>query len=249
MASSLAPRLSKSGFTFKQFRIEHCQCGMKVSTDGVLLGATANLPTCGRVLDIGTGSGLLSLMLAQRLEQAGISPQIQAVELDLSAVNQAQENVQASPWPKAVQVVHGDFLSWQTTQHQCYGAIVCNPPYWQAGHPCRDESRATARTTTTLSHESLLLAARSCLKPDGYFSLILPVLPAKAFCEFAQQNGWFIAEYVQVSERLLREPHRILLKLSLSPQKTQRTAMVIRDADGDYSDAFRSLTKDFYLSL
>jgi tRNA1Val (adenine37-N6)-methyltransferase len=222
---------------------------MKVSTDGVLLGAYANLPTCGTVLDIGTGTGLLSLMLAQRLQEAGISPQIQAVELDASAVSQAQKNIQASPWSRAIQVVHADFLAWQTTQTQCYGAIVCNPPYWQAGHPCRDEARAKARTTTTLSHENLLLATRSCLRPEGFFSLILPVLPAKAFCEYAQQNGWFLAEYVQISEQRLRAPHRILLKLALSPQKTQRIALVIRDADGHYSDEFRSLTSAFYLSL
>lgn len=247
MRNDAYPGLTKSGFTFKQFQILHDKCGMKVSTDGILLGGYVTLPNCGTVLDIGSGSGLLSLMLAQRLSLAGIVPLIQAVEIDQAAVQQSQQNIHASPWPLAVKVEHADFLSWQLTQSQRFGGIVCNPPYWQAGHACRNEARSIARYTTTMRHDKLLAAAKCCLKPDGFFSLILPVLAAETVCLIAQQTGWYIAEYIQVCEQKLRDPHRILLKLALSPQTRNEAVIVIRDAPGQYSDAFRYLTNAFYL--
>ncbi len=138
----------RNGFTFKQFFVAHDRCAMKVGTDGILLGAWAPVAGVKRCLDIGAGSGLLALMLAQRTDD---SVMIDAVELESEAAAQAQENINQSPWAERINVHTADILQWITQQTVRFDLIISNPPYYQQGVECATPQREQARYTTTLA--------------------------------------------------------------------------------------------------
>ncbi len=238
----------KNGFTFRQFFVAHDQCGMKVSTDGIILGATAPVPDDGRLLDIGSGSGLISLMMAQRIHEAGGVVQIDAVEIDLAAVSQSQQNIAHSPWPEAIQVHHADILTWDTPVSRRYSVIVSNPPFFTPGLNCSSRARQTARYTTTLNHQALLRSAQQRLTADGRFCVILPVAAGEQFIALAQQDGWTLLHCRRISEFADRQPHRLYMAFSLHCGECIDDRLVIRESSGGYSDDYRQLTGTFYLS-
>ena len=155
-------------FTFKQFTIRHDRCAMKVGTDGVLLGAWTSVDHSHRLLDIGTGTGLIALMLAQRCPQAFIT----AIDIDAEAVEQARENALSSPWKDRVEVLLQDICTFPANQQ--FDTIVSNPPYFIDSLKCPDDQRNTARHTDTLDAERLLASVARLLTDDGRFSIILP---------------------------------------------------------------------------
>lgn len=240
-------KLRKNGFTFRQFFVAHDQCGMKVSTDGIILGAAAPLPACGAVLDIGSGSGLIALMLAQRLDQAGREPSVDGIELDPAAVIQSRQNVAESPWPQGIRIHQGDILQWDPQFTRRYGLIVSNPPYYTPGVPCRDSARATARYTDSLSHAALLETARHRLLPEGRFCTILPEEAGRLFIQMAGEQGWYLRGNTEISEYADRKAHRLMSEFSLTSGEATEQRLVIREPGGDYSAAYRQLTGDFYL--
>ncbi|MDX3774404.1 methyltransferase [Chromatiaceae bacterium AAb-1] len=233
-----------SGFQCKQFYIAHDQCAMKVSTDALLLGAWVQLPASGNLLDIGAGSGIISLMLAQRC--AGKLPVV-AVELDSSAAAQAAVNVQQSPWPDAIRVIKGDILT-----HQCaegYSLIVSNPPFFQQRLAAVDPLRHQARHNDSLPFAALLQQARHLLRPGGRFELILPVAEAEIFTVLAQQQGWFLYRYDEVFTTPDKAAGRILMSWQRESADTQTGQLQIRQADGAYTTQYRRLLRDFYLKF
>ncbi len=155
-----------TGFQFRQFHVGHDQCAMKVGTDGVLLGAWANAPAAGRILDVGTGSGIIALMLAQRYPIAFVS----AVEIDANAARQAAENVRRSPWPDRIRVFNESFAKFCQRPENGAGrfhGIICNPPFFQAGTRSRDLSRRRARHDDQLSIDELMIGAARVLDEAG----------------------------------------------------------------------------------
>ncbi|MGL5464298.1 MAG: tRNA1(Val) (adenine(37)-N6)-methyltransferase, partial [Aeromonas veronii] len=156
------------GFTFKQFHINHDRCAMKVGTDGILLGAWAPVEQARRVLDIGTGSGLIALMLAQRSRS---DCRLDAVELDINAASQARENAAASPWADRVTIIESAIQDYQAAP---YDLVVSNPPYFVAGQSFSDPARALARHTGALDSHALLAACDRLLSPNGQVALVLP---------------------------------------------------------------------------
>lgn len=238
--------LRGNGFTFKQFFIAHDRCAMKVGTDGILLGAWAPVMQVNAILDIGSGSGLLALMLAQRT--AGNIP-VDAVELDAAAAQQAEENVQASPWSSRITVHQSDIRSWSPPLNRRYSLIVSNPPYFEKGVACSSAEREQARYTTTLSYQALLICAKQWVTESGFFCVVLPTIVVDDFIQQATQLGWHLRLRTDVAETEARPPHRVLLALSLQPGAFSLTHRVIRGADKQYSPEFRQLTGDFYLYL
>ncbi len=230
-------------FTFKQFHVDDRACGMPVSTDGVVLGAWAALPGAGRVLDLGTGSGLLALMCAQR-SGAGIT----AVELDDAAAQQALGNFRASPWPDRLTLVQADIRQWQTSEP--FDAIICNPPYFTSGERSqRSDARAQARHVDTLSHTELLSALVRLLHPRGCASLILPVVEAAQLVEQATDFGLHLQRRCSLFSRAGKPAQRWLLQLGRQAADLQLEDLTIHGQDGGYSAAFRALTQDFYLKM
>ncbi|AOR62123.1 tRNA(1)(Val) (adenine(37)-N(6))-methyltransferase TrmN [Pectobacterium wasabiae] len=238
--------LRRDGFTFKQFFVAHDRCAMKVGTDGILLGAWAPVSSDMRILDIGSGSGLLALMLAQRSEQ---HVQIDAVELDSAASQQAKENIAASPWADRITVYAEDIVGFTATRSTDYSLIISNPPYFPPGIACGSAQREQARYTTLLTHDVLLCCAHQLLMPEGLFCVVLPVQVAEHFIPLAQQHNWHVQQQLCVSEQEERPVHRVLLTLSRQERGCVNSSLVIRDAERRYSMDFQQLTKDFYLFM
>lgn len=238
-----------AGFQCKKFYVAHDQCAMKVGTDGLILGACAPLPPAGSaILDIGAGSGLLSLMLAQRT--AGANP-IDAVELDPVAAQQAKANVANSPWPDSIHVIRGDILTYQTDKR--YRLIVSNPPFFQQALPATDSLRHQARHNDSLPFAQLLDKASELLAPQGEFALVLPVAEAAQLLQLAQPRGWQLHHCTDVFSKAGKAAVRQLLLFGQSSTKAESAAATVRDklvihqAGGDYSAEYRALLRDFYL--
>ncbi|WP_413737465.1 tRNA1(Val) (adenine(37)-N6)-methyltransferase [Sodalis sp. RH21] len=258
--------LRRDGFTFKQFFAAHDRCAMKVGTDGVLLGAWTPLARAQRVLDIGTGCGVIALMVAQR---TGDNVQVDGIELDARAAGQAGENFALSPWSRRLRIIHGDILDYaspgaaavfagQNTTGQYdvspraiepYELIVSNPPYFPVGIACSSPERDSARYTATLTHQRLLDAARALLAPSGLFSMVLPLEVGENVIALARKQGWHLHYRTDVADREGQPAHRVLLAFSPRPGELVYSAMALRDADRRYSPAYRALTGEFYLSL
>ncbi|CAB5695025.1 tRNA1(Val) (adenine(37)-N6)-methyltransferase [Aeromonas dhakensis] len=232
-----------SGFTFKQFHVEHDRCAMKVGTDGILLGAWAPLGKARRILDIGTGSGLIALMLAQR---SHADCRIDAVELDKHAAQQARENVAASPWPLRVTIIESAIQGYQADP---YDLIVTNPPYFVAGQSFRDPARAMARHTGALDSHALLAACNRLLAPDGQVALVVPTAMADEILCISADFDLHAVCYTAVITRAGKEANRVLLLLGRGLNRCDRGEIVIHSAERTYSDRYIQLTSPFYLKM
>lgn len=242
---SSAQPLRRNGFTFKQFFVAHDRCAMKVGTDGVLLGATAPVSKARRVLDIGCGSGLIAIMLAQRSSD---ETRIDAVELDPPAAAQADENFRESLWSHRLAVFAQDINVYAQEHPAQYDLIVSNPPYFESAVACRDEARNAARYTETLTHAALLDCAQRLITPEGLFSVVLPYDIGLAFEALAHQKGWYSAWQMAVRDRPGKPLNRLLLTLSRQAVAREDHELALRKSEGVYSEAFCALITDFYLN-
>jgi tRNA1Val (adenine37-N6)-methyltransferase len=227
-------------FQFKQFTVRHDRCGMKVGTDGVLLGAWSPIGDAQFVLDIGAGSGLVALMLAQRS-----SARIVAVELDEAAAIQAKENIEASPWLERMEVAQGDILSFSSDI--LFDLIVSNPPFFDLSLQSPDQKRTRARHTEGLSYDALLRKSAELLSPRGRICLIVPADKEQKIDELAQKNRLFPIRKTYVLPKPDAQPKRLLLELSVVERPLQTDELVIELARHQYSEGYISLTRDFYL--
>lgn len=239
-----------SGFWCKEFFVGHDRCAMKVSTDALVLGAWATLPQAGPALDIGAGSGILSLMLAQRLQKSGLNPLVYAIELDQDAALQAQDNVAASRWAAQIHVIQADILTYAATDNQPehgFELIISNPPYFQQSLGASDPKRHQARHTDTLSFTDLVLVAKKLAAVDAHFCLVLPA--DVDFISVAEQAGWTLRRRCLVKTTAHKAAKLQLLDFSASAVTSQieQTELLIQQSPGQYSDDYRALLADFYL--
>ena len=237
--------MSNSYFQFKQFTIHHERCAMKVGTDGVLLGAWApfgDLPLGARLLDIGTGSGLIALMLAQRYPQA----QVLGIDIDAGAVEQARENVAASPFAKRVTIACQALQELQV-EEAAFDAIACNPPFFEESLLPPDAGRTTARHTTTLPFAALALHAARFLRPDGRFAVVLPTTAFDAFHLQCFSQGLSLEVRCDVKTTAHKEPKRTLACFRKSADVSRRNEELVLTENGVRSAAYAALTRDFYL--
>ncbi|QSX34439.1 methyltransferase [Shewanella avicenniae] len=239
------------GFTFKQFHVDDFGCGMPVSTDSVLLGSWAPINHAKRVLDIGAGSGLLSLMAAQRNSLAIID----AVELDETAANTCVSNVANSPWAAQIRV-HQQSIQQFTeatlaTNTAGYDVILCNPPYFLNGPTAASNNRATARHALTLSFTELMQSCAQLLSTDGIACLVLPTVEAHSLIAAAKAVDLPLQLAVAVSSVMGKAPNRQLLLFSqqAAPADCIAEDFAILVQHGQYTDTMRRLTQDFYLKL
>ena len=235
-------------FRFKQFTVRDESCGMKVGTDGVLLGAWTPLPdSCRRVLDIGTGSGLIALMLAQRLP----SSTVLAIDVDEAAVAQAAENFQSSPWAERLQAEH---VPLQDLQAEPFDLIVSNPPYFVDSLKNPDAQRRAARHTDSLSYEQLLSCSAQLLSTGGALAVILPAEAEAPFLALAGQQGLTPYKITRVHTRANKPAKRVLLALRkqrispISLISPISSLLVLQDESGaPRSAAYEELCREFYL--
>ncbi len=236
--------MSNSYFQFKQFTIRQERCAMKVSTDACIQGAWVpvadNVKT---VLDIGTGTGLLSLMLAQRYSHI----QIDAIEIDTDAAAQAQENIAASPWADRITVIQADATNH--TFGKQYDMVICNPPFFNNSLLGDDVQRNQVRHTLTLTYNALFNIIQKVLKPDGYASILLPAAEHDVWLQILYSNGWGVSKQLQVFPKDGSNYNRVVSISTADAQTTNTEHLQIYAAGGGYTDAFTALLQLFYLKL
>ncbi|MGX5816637.1 tRNA1(Val) (adenine(37)-N6)-methyltransferase [Chitinophaga lutea] len=233
-------------FQFKQFRVEQAGSAMKVCTDACIQGAftaafTRALPASARVLDIGAGTGLLSLMLAQDSAFT-----IDAVELDGAAAEQATANFAASPWPHRLRLHRGDIAAFQTGAP--YDFIISNPPFFHNNFRGPNPQRTNAMHTVTLGYDTLLAAIQRLLKPDGQFSVLLPHDGFQRFRAMAEASGYTLQELLEIRQTPRHAPFRAV-GIFGNGGALRKGALVIREVDGEYPVEFIRLLRDYYLYL
>jgi len=236
--------MESKSFVFKQFKIVQEKAAMKVGTDGVLLGAWADVAGAKAILDVGAGTGLVALMLAQRSEAI-----VDAVEIEPVAFCEANQNVVASPWADRVTVFHSSFQEFTEDMPDQYDLIVSNPPYFSNSLVSPDSNRTSARHTQHLSFSELIDGVTKKLLPEGRFCVIIPSNAYDDFRETARLSGFYLVKVVNVIPRENKPANRVLLEFRKRPAEREVTELCIRYADGNYTETYRNLTKDYYLKL
>ncbi len=238
--------MSGSYFKFKQFSVSHSRCGMKVGTDGVLLGAWANVDNCQTVLDIGTGCGLIALMVAQRNPKAIIT----AIDIDADAVDEARENVENSIFRNRIEIINKSLQYFLDCCTQRFDAIVTNPPFFADGLLSPDRARADARHAFSMPYEEIFKAAKLLFSENGKLSIIYPITQRNALVEEAMLNDLFVSRETVVLPTPTSSPKRVLLEFSrFSSSNIIPEELVIEIERHKYSEEYERLVKDFYLNL
>lgn len=230
-------------FQFQQFTIYDDRCSMKVGTDGVLLGSWVEVEQAARILDIGSGSGLLALMCAQRSTAT-----ITGIEIEAGAVKQSRENIAASPFCTCIEIVAGDVRTFFPAQR--FDCIVSNPPFFEEKTLPPNAKRALARHTAHLSFAELLEQAYRLLLPLGTFHLIVPAVAVESLCQAATALGFHCYRLTKVITKKGKEPVRALLTFQKGGDMSsvcQEDRLCIYDEFGKRTAEFAALTQDFYL--
>ena len=236
-------------FQFRQFRINQSACAQKVSTDACLLGAATDLRGATRVLDLGTGTGLLALMVAQRAPAASI----EAIEIDPAAAAQAAANAAASPWAGRVRVRPLSLAAYAATLPPAFSHIICNPPFFRGSLLPPDAARATARHAgaASLTLADIAAFAAAFLEPAGALTVLLPPSELAQFAQAARAGGLPPQARLLVRHRPGGRVTRVIGQFGRGPGVgLAERELVIKEADGQaYSAAFRALLGEFYLAL
>ena len=229
-----------SYFQFKQFRVNQDKCGMKVTSDACLFGAMVDVEHSKRILDIGAGTGLLSLMAAQRS-----SAHIDAVELDDSATEQTRENFLNSPWAVQLNVHH---CAIQTFSADSYDTIICNPPFFTDSLKAPCEKRTLARHTDSLEFSELAMAIQRLLNSSGKAWLLLPIEAAERFIKIIQSTSeLFLHQKITLRTPSKKQPHRAVLVINKEESGyTERCVAMFKSANV-FSDSAKPLLEPYYL--
>ena len=237
--------MGNSWFQFQQFRVAQDRCAMKISTDAVLLGSLVQSDGPKQILDIGTGTGVVALMLAQRFPGASIT----ALELDPEAASQANENCEQSPFSKRLTVLQGRFQDFAVEER--FDLLVSNPPFFPDHLPASDPKRQQALHTNSLSFEELLHKASQVLTPYGSFWVILPPRQMQDFIQYATGNGLFPRTRVGIRDTAAKPIHREVVSFTFSEPlpSTRPEEIVLKNEDGSYSERYRHLISGFLLGF
>ncbi len=246
--------MANTYFTFKQFTIHQANCAMKVCTDACLFGAWAatqlqnQVAEPFKVLDIGTGTGLLTLMLAQQLNQCHID----AVEIEKQAAGQAAENIQASLWANQIQV-------WQNTIQDfaknkaphCYNTIICNPPFYENDLKSNSNSRNLALHSHALDFAELLHITAKLLAKDGVFFILIPFARTNELLEIAATNKLYVQQFIGVKQTPKHGYFRAMIQFGFTKPNApaDEQSITIKNTDNTYTTDFIQLLQPYYLYL
>ena len=235
--------MSNDYFQFRQFIVHQQRCAMKVGTDGTLLGAWAAAPSVKcRILDIGTGTGLIALMMAQRFPES----EVIGFDIDPEAVAQARENVRLSSFSERITIEHQDLMKFIDTDG--FDVIVSNPPYFVDSLECPDDQRTMARHTVSLTYDGLIRQAFRLLKDDGSLSLVIPAERRSLMESGACLSGFFLSRVCLVKTTPRKQPKRQLIEFRKhSVKELIIEEGIIEDSPNVRSAWYQQLTKDFYI--
>jgi tRNA1Val (adenine37-N6)-methyltransferase len=231
-------------FRFRQFAVRHDLCAMKVGTDGVLLGACAEVQDASAILDVGTGSGVIAIMLAQRCHAV-----IEGVEIDEASARQAAGNAASCPWHDRINIVQSSFQEYSSLNPCRFDVVVCNSPFFTAHLKSPDEARNLVRHAVSLDYRELAGGVRKVLRPSGKWWLILPVSETERFLAIAGEEGFRVNHTRVIFPKEGKQPHRMILSMgAYVPEAVTRRELTIRNAEGEFSEEYKKLTGDFYLA-
>lgn len=234
-------RAKRVPFQFKKFQIFQDRTAMKIGTDGVLLGAWTKVGNAKRILDIGTGTGLIALMLAQQTEA-----EVNAIEVDLEAIYQAKENILKSPWSKQISLWHTSIQTFAHMTEDRYDLIVSNPPFFNSDKA--ETSREIARQQGKLTFEELLRDAATLLNPTGRFCVVIPTEAEEKFTAIANQVGLYKNKMCSVYGNPNVPCKRVLLEYTKTNALLVEEKLIIEKAKRhDYSPEYLALVKDYLL--
>jgi tRNA1Val (adenine37-N6)-methyltransferase len=238
--------MPNTAFAFKQFNVKQDKCAMKVGTDAVLLGSWIQPNGSTHILDIGTGTGVIALMLAQKT-----SASIVGIDIDGIATQQAQENVDESKFKNSITLFNSSFQDFVKTTSLKFQLIVSNPPFFEQSLKSSDEKRSNARHADVLPFEDLLDGVIKLLDEKGKFCLILPTLEAEKFRGMAQKKGLFLSKLLRVKSRVDKDiDKRHLMQFEFTPTEFSEETMAIEeDERHSYTQAYKELTKAYYINF
>jgi tRNA1Val (adenine37-N6)-methyltransferase len=233
-------------FVFKQFTINQDQCAMKVGTDAVLLGAWANIEQQpNAILDIGSGTGIIALMLAQRSH----SEVIDAIEIDDRAYEQCVHNFESSPWGDRLFCYHASLEEFTNEIDDTYNLIVSNPPFYSEDYKSKDQQRDLARFEDAMPFSHLIDCVSKLLSRDGKFSVIIPFKEENHFIALASNVNLFVNNLLRIKGNPNSDIKRSLVEFSFHENKTKVNELVIETSRHQYTQDYINLTKDFYLKM
>lgn len=236
--------MSDSTFRFRQFTIHQDKCAMKVGTDAVLLGSWVDPQFAEHILDIGTGSGLIALMLAQKSVA-----EIDAVDMDEGAYIQAKENIRISPWYNRINIFHQSFQEFSQASEKKYDLIVTNPPYFHHASKPPQESRMNARHDDQLSFEELITGVKKLLTDEGKFCVILPSKEGMEFMDMAQSKGLFCHNMMRVKTKADKNEKRLMMEFGFRFGSLNDSEIIIQEEDGSYTSEYIEFTKEYFIGL
>lgn len=238
--------MSKQPFTFKQFAVNQNNCAMKIGTDSVLLGAWATIETQPfSVLDIGAGTGVLALMLAQRCD----AEVIDAIEIDDDAYEQCVDNFEASPWGDRLFCYHAALDEFVEDIEDQYDLIISNPPFYSEDYKTENEQRDLARFSDAMPFDHLLESVSKLLFEDGIFSVIIPFKEEENFIYLASTFNLFPNRILHVKGNPTSEIKRSLMEFSFRESDIKTSELIIETERHQYTQDYINLTKDFYLKM
>ena len=230
-------------FRFKQFAVAQDKCAMKVNTDGVLLGAWAEVRDAKSILDIGTGTGVIALLLAQK----NLSASIDAIDIDEDAVQQAEENFKQSPWSNRLKTIHNSLQNFSSETK--YDLIISNPPYFIDDYKTADKRKNTAKHSTALTFEELMHGINLLLADTGKVFLVIPVFNAQRLQAIAANENLWLTKQTEVMAVGGKPPYLALLQFERVKQDVLYASLTIKNAEGNFSDEYVELTRAFYLKF
>ncbi len=232
-------------FQFKEFSIEQDQCAMKIGTDGVLLGAWATVKNEYSILDLGTGTGVISLMMAQRSN----AELIDAIEIDGPAFEQAMSNFENSNWGDRLFCYHASLQEFTKETEDTYELIISNPPFYTDYNPSENKERSTARFEDAMPFEHLSNAVSKLLDPKGVFAVIIPFKEEEKFVALAKINNLFLNRACRVKGTETSPIKRSLLEFSFTESLLKEEKLIIELERHIYTEAYKKLVQDFYLKM
>ncbi|MEZ5082695.1 MAG: methyltransferase [Bacteroidales bacterium] len=234
---------TRSSFKFKKFDVNDGQCAMKLGTDAVLLGAWANVHQTKSILDIGTGCGIIALLMCQRS-----NAMIDAIDIHEPSINQANENFINSPWPNRLNAILTSVQDFSVSSENKYDLIVCNPPFFTNDLKSPYELKNISKHNDRLPFDELILASAKLLKPGGKFSVILPVSSSAKFVFQAKQNKLYCRRETIIVPKSDKKPNRTLLEFEKKQYTLKESdSIMLRNKDGSYTKEYVEITCDFYL--
>jgi len=237
--------MSNSHFQFKQFKINQNNTAMKVGVDAVLLGAWANPAGAAKILDIGSGTGVLSLMMAQKSGE-----RILGLEIDQNAYSQSLENVKLSDWAARIEIVNKSFQDFISECNDEFDYIICNPPYFNSTLISPNEKRTLARHDQSLSLFELFYGVSALLSHSGHFAMIYPYPRKEEVLTEAQKTKLFPIKMLDIRGNEKKLPNRFAVEFCKSASECELSELMIRNsASNEYTDEYKDLTRDFYLNF